>query len=122
MSSRVTIREATYADAVSFYGKPAMFSFRGFAAEIDGVVCGLGGVYRDNGRMVVFTEMGAAMRPHKKAIAKACRILMQFLNQLGGPVYAFASPTEPTSGYLLAKLGFKPTGEMGPYGDVLVRG
>lgn len=122
MSSKVTLRPATYADAVAFYGKPAMFSFRGFVAEVDGAIAGIGGVYRENGRWVVFSEMGDAMRPRKKAIAKACRMLMQFLNQLGGPVYAFACPTEPTSGYLLAKLGFKPTGEIGPYGDVLVRG
>ncbi len=122
MSSKATLRRATAADAEAYYGASPLFSFRGFVAEVDGELAGIFGVYYQDGLPVAFSEMRDAMRPHKKAIAKACRMLMQFLNQLGGPVYAFASPTEPTSGYLLAKLGFKPTGEMGPYGDVLVRG
>ena len=122
MSSRPVLRPATAKDAVAFYGKTPPFSFRGFVADLDGEVVGICGVYYEKHRPVAFSEMRDAMRPYKKEIAKACRMLMQLLNQLGGSVYAFACPTEPTSGYLLAKLGFKPTGMLGPHGDILVRG
>lgn len=121
MSSSVQIRQATVQDAREFYGQDPVYSFRGYAAELNGDIVGLGGVYFEDGKPVVFSEIRDAMRPHKKAIAKATRMLMRMLDDLGRSAYAFACPTEPTSGYLLAKLGFKPTGMVGPYGDVLVR-
>lgn len=117
-----TFRRATPADAVAFYGTPAKMSFRGFVAELDGEVVGIGGVYYDNGVPIAFSEMRPPMRKYKKAMAKACRILTRFFDQLGGKVYAIACPTEPTAPYLLAKLGFKPTGLIGPHGETLVRG
>ena len=121
MSSDVTFRRATAADALAYYGKPAPFSFRGYVAELGDEVIGIGGVYYQDGTPIAFSEMRPAMRTHRKAIAKACRMLMQFLNQIGGPVYAVACPTEPTAPRLLAKLGFKPTGLFGPMGETLVR-
>ena len=121
MSNSVQIRTATAQDARKFYGQDPVYSFRGIAAELNGDIVGLGGLYFEDGKPVVFSEIRDAMRPHKKAIAKATRMLMQMLDDLGRSAYAFACPNEPTSGYLLAKLGFKPTGMVGPYGDILVR-
>lgn len=120
--SEPTFRQATPTDAVAFYGAPAKMSFRGFVAELDGEVVGIGGVYYDNGVPIAFSEMRPPMRKYKKAMAKACRILTRFFDQLGGRVYAVACSTEPTAPYLLAKLGFKPTGLFGPHGETLVRG
>jgi len=122
MSSSVTFRHATTADAKAYYGISAPFSFRGYVAELEGELVGIGGIYYQAGVPVAFSEMRPAMRAHRKAIAKACRMLTQFFNQLGGPVYAVACPTEPTAPYLLAKLGFKPTGVFGDRGETLVRG
>lgn len=121
MSSSVLIRQATARDARAFYGRDPIYSFRGYAAELNGDIVGLGGVYFEDGKPVVFSEIRDAMRPHKKAIAKATRMLMRMLDDLGRSAYAFACPEEPTSGCLLAKLGFKPTGMAGPCGDILVR-
>ena len=120
--SEPAFRKATAADALAFYGEPAKMSFRGFVAELDGEVVGIGGVYYDNGVPIAFSETRPPMRKHKKAMAKACRILTRFFDQLGGRVYAVACSTEPTAPYLLAKLGFKPTGLFGPHGETLVRG
>ena len=122
MSSSVTFRPATAKDAFRYAGKIPPFSFRGYVAELDDEIVGIGGVYYQDGVPIAFSEMRPAMRLHRKAIAKACRMLMQFLNQLGGPVYAVACPTEATAPYLLAKLGFKPTGVFGEHGETLVRG
>lgn len=122
MSSDVTIRPATQKDAVQFYdGRRPPFSFRGYVAEKDGVVIGVGGVYYQDGIPVAFSDMKPAMRRHKKVMAKACRILLSLFDQIGGPVYAVACSTEPTAPYLLAKLGFRPTGVFGPQGETLVR-
>ena len=118
MSNKPTLRPATKKDALAFYGHAPLFSFKGICAELDGEIIGLCGVYRDSGRQVVFSEIKDAMRPYRKSIARATRSLMDMIR---GPVYAFAAPTEPTSGYLLAKLGFMPTGEIGEHGDILVR-
>ena len=120
--SEPVIRQATQADAVAFYGEPAKMSFRGFVAELDGEVVGIGGVYYDNGVAIAFSEMRPPMRKHKKAMAKACRMLTRFFDQLGGKVYAVACPTEPTAPQLLKKLGFVPTGLFGRHGETLVRG
>ncbi len=121
MSNDITFRRATAADALAYYGKPAPFSFRGYVAELSGELVGIGGVYYQDGVPIAFSEMRPAMRPHRKAIAKACRMLTQFLDQIGGSVYAVACPAEPTAPRLLAKLGFKPTGVFGPMGETLVR-
>lgn len=120
-TNSVTIRKATVQDARKFYGQDPIYSFRGFAAELDGDIAGVAGVYFEDGKPVVFSEMKDAMRSHKKDIVRVCRLVIQMLDDLGRAAYAFACPNEPTSGYLLAKLGFKPTGMVGPYGDILVR-
>lgn len=87
----------------------------------DDEIVGIGGVYYIDGVPVAFSDMKPTLRPHKKSQAKACRILMQLLDKIGAPVYAVACPAEPTAPYLLAKLGFKPTGVFGPQGETLVR-
>ena len=121
MSSNPIIRRATYGDAVAFYGGDPLYSFKGYVVELNGDIVGLAGIYYEDGKPIVFSEMKDAMRPYKKAIAKTCRLIMRMLDDLGRAAYAFAAPSEPTSGYLLAKLGFKPTGQFGVYGDILVR-
>lgn len=120
--SEPTFRPATAADAVAYFGGPPKLSFRGFVAELDGEIIGIGGVYYDNGVPIAFSEMREPMRRYRKARAKACRILTRFFDQLGGKVYAVACPTEPTAAALLAKLGFVPIGLFGPHGETLVRG
>ncbi len=121
MSSNPVIRRATHADAIAFYKGDPLYSFKGYVVELNGDIAGLAGIYYEDGKPIVFSEMKDTMRPHKKAIAKTCRLIMKMVDDLGRAAYAFACPAEPTSGYLLAKLGFKPTGMVGPHGDILVR-
>lgn len=121
MSNSVQIRKATVQDARKFYGQDPIYSFRGYVVELNGDIVGVAGIYFEDGKPIVFSEMKDPMRKHKKAIAKTCRLIMKMVDDLGRAAYAFACPTEPTSGYLLAKLGFKPTGMVGPHGDILVR-
>ena len=122
MASNVTFRRANAEDALAFFGRSPPFSFRGWVAEQDGQVTAIGGLYYEDGRPVAFSDMGATFRKSRKDIAKGCRILMQMIDKIKGPVYAVANPNEPTANYLLAKLGWKPTGRFTDVGELMVRG
>lgn len=121
MSSKPVIRQATAFDAQRFYDGPPPFSFTGYSIVLDDEIVALFGICYQEGKPAAFSDMKPALRPFKKTIVKACRIMAESINKTGGPVYAIASDTEPTAPYLLAKLGFKPTGMFGPHGETLVR-
>ena len=115
------LRSATYKDAVSFYGGTPPFSFKGFAAELDGEVVALGGVYYQAGAAIAFSDLKPAIRKHKRFMVMACKMLVNMFDELDTPVFAVASSNEPTAPYLLIRLGFKPTGVFGPNGETMVR-
>lgn len=118
----ITFRRATLEDARAFYGKDPELSFRGFAAiDEEGAVLWVGGVYYAYGRKIAFSEGRPKDRKLLKERAKAVRMMERLMDEQEGPVYAVADENEPTAGYLLAKLGFKPTGEMTHMGEFLVR-
>jgi hypothetical protein len=121
MSNDIVIRPATDKDARSYNGKRPLYSFRGFVAEKDGEVLGMCGIYFQAGVPIAFSDLRPELRAHKKILAKGCRIVQRLIEELGRPVYAVACDKEPTAPYLLAKLGFRPTGVFGPYGETLVR-
>ncbi len=122
MPSDVVFRPATPADAEAYYGRPSGATFRGYVAVKDGEVVGIGGVSYDNGTRVAFSEFKDALRSDRRALVKGVKIVMDIVNQIRGPVYAVADDAEPTSTKLLAKLGWRPTGVVGPHGETLVRG
>lgn len=95
---------------------------RGWVAKHDDTVVAIGGVYYEGFRAVAFSEMSAAFRARRKDVARGCRILMQLVDSIHGPVYAVADPNEPTSAALLTKLGWQSTGRATPLGELLVRG
>lgn len=112
------IRPATSADAEAFFGRPTPISFRGFVALLHGKVVGIGGLNWEAGRLVLFSDMKPEMRRFRKAIAVAIRLLVGYARAQGRPVYAVASPTEPTAEKLLSRLGFRQTGVTGARGPV----
>lgn len=122
MRSEVVFRPATDADAQRYYGRRAHSSFRGFVAELNGELVGLAGVYYQDGVPIAFSEINPHVRSRRRDIVRGVKMLMQIVDTIKGPVYAVANPAEPTAPYLLAKLGWKPTGLLGPLGETLVRG
>lgn len=104
-----------------FYGEPPKASFRGYAIEDADNIIGMFGVYYENSRPVAFSDMKPALRERKKTIVKAVRMLEEFMDTLAVPVYAIPDAREPTAPYLLARMGFAPTGQFGPSGEILVR-
>ena len=71
---------------------------------------------------IAFSQMKDELRPHKKARARAARLLQQMVREFGRPVYAVADRNEPTSQKLLEKLGFKPLGREHQDGPMMVHG
>jgi hypothetical protein len=121
MTSKVEFRQATLEDAFKFYKSYPPARFRGFVAEKDGEILMVGGVYYVKGYPVAFSDLSDAVRKDRKTIAKGIRLLCEFYDSMKTPVYALASQCEQTAPYLLAKLGFKPTGKVTCIGEYLVR-
>ena len=121
MVSDTTFSRATAADVEAFYSGPPRSSMRGWVAKHGDAVVAIGGVYYEGFRAIAFSEMSEAFRASRKDVARGCRILMQLISGISGPVYAVADPREPTSEALLRKLGWEPTGRNTPLGELLIR-
>ena len=121
-SSEPILRKATAADAQAFYGKPHPYTFIGYVAELDGEIIGIAGVFFDGGKRVAFSDLKPEVRKYRKFMVKTLKILAELFDSLGVPVYAVANQAEPTAPYLLIKLGFRPTGSFGPFGELMKRG
>ena len=121
MSSEITFAPATQAYAYDYFGGSPPYGFRGYVALRDGAVVGIGGVFMYEGIPVAFSQMKDPMRPFIKAKARAARLLEKYIDDMRIPVYATADPNEPTSGKLLEKLGFQPTGIEIEQGELLMR-
>lgn len=118
----ISFRSATAKDAYEFYGKAPSNSFTGIVAVDEGNIVGIGGLFRHKQHLIAFTDLKPEMRPHKKALVKGCRMMINIIKKAKRPVYAVADPTEPTAAYLLAKIGFIPTGLRNEMGETLVWG
>jgi len=119
--TKVEFRSATAKDVELFYEKQPIKTMRGYVAVLDGNPIGIGGVYYDGKMIVAFSEMKVEMRGRKRDIARGIRLLTAMYDKIG-TVIAVACPTEKTAPKLLEKLGFVPSGQSGPFGDILVRG
>lgn len=119
--SEPAIRQATPADVKHFGTRVAEFSFRGYVIEYEGAPIAIGGIYYQDGTPVAFSDLKPEVRRYKKTMVRACKMLLTLFDNAGAPVYAIANQKEPTAPYLLAKLGFKPTGVFGPAGETMVR-
>lgn len=122
MPSEIQFTHATQKLAEQYFGGVPPYGFRGYIALLDGEPVGVGGLFVWEGVPIVFTQMKDPMRPHKKACAKAVRLMVQFMDGLKMPVYATADKMEATSEKLLSKLGFVPTGIETEHGELLMRG
>jgi hypothetical protein len=111
----IDIRRATQKDAERWYGKPPVFSMKGYVAEKDGELLGIGGVFRAGARQYVFAEMLPSAHCYAKSILTLAKKVMQDVE--GSVVYAIRQDDEPTAQRFLEHLGFKPVDE----GEALYR-
>lgn len=102
----VEIRQATQKDVDAFYGKKPMYSMRAYVAVLGDEVIAIGGVCRQEGHMVAFSEMKPEMREHKKDIIRGYRKLFEII-QGYNTVFAVANSEEKLAGKMIKKLGFE---------------
>lgn len=119
--TKCEFRTATTQDAYEFYNQQPPFSFKGIVAVKDEKIVGIGGIYREAGNLVAFSDLDEAMRGSKKDLVRGCRAMMEIIEEQKRPVYAVANKDEPTSESLLQRLGFVPTGMQSPMGEILIR-
>lgn len=99
----ITIRPASRADIVEFYGEMLNESMRARVADLNGKVVGIIGlVYKDYPTLV--STLTPELRPYRKTILKEAK---RFLSEIHQTAYAVACPKEKTSQRLLEHLGFE---------------
>ena len=102
-------RPVSRKDIASFY-KDVPFSINGIAAERDGELVGIGGLYYEKGRCFVFSAFCDSLT--KREIVKGASAIMKLAEKVRGPLYATAEGGEKAE-RTLAHFGFAPLS--GPY-------
>jgi hypothetical protein len=106
---------ATQAMIDKLYGKPIPRTARAIAVVEGGEVLGVGGVYVEGGRQVVFAGMTDAarsdLRKHTKVLLRAARDVMDIAAQRRLQIFALADPQVPKSREFLEHLGFEQYSE-----------
>ena len=100
----IEIRRAKKEDVLRWYNGKPMYSMKGYVAEKDGELLGLGGVFRVGGHRYVFAEMLPEAHRWARSIL---RIAKKVIEDVGGDtVYAVRQEDEPTAHRFLKHLGF----------------
>mgnify|MGYP001015551047 FL=1 len=97
------IRTATQKDVTSFYGGMPPLTMKGFVVEYDNAVIGIGGIYWNEGKKVLFSEITAHGKRFKKTMVRVAKRVVAELN----PRYALADCDTEGSAKLLEHLGFE---------------
>ena len=119
--SKIIIKLATMAYAKEFYGDQYTKSFKGGIALLKGKVIGVAGLSFEKDSMMLFSDMKDEMRPYKRDIVKAIRILGKMIKNVRYPIFAVANNKESLSEKILNKLGFTFSGHMNPEGSKIFR-
>jgi hypothetical protein len=109
--TKIEIRPATAADVEEFYGRPPLFSMRGFVGVKDGVVIGLGGVYRMDDHYIAFSDLKPEAREHLTYVLRAAKEVIKLMNNYD-EVFAYPSEAEKNAAGFLEHLGFTQCGKL----------
>jgi hypothetical protein len=108
--SDLLVVPATAALIEAYYGKTPSWTMHARVALLDGEPVGIGGIQFFGSTPFAFSEMKEALRCRLKDRARCVRAMEPILHDYNGQsVWAVA---EQTTGPLLMRLGFQPTGEM----------
>lgn len=98
---------ATAALLERFYGFVPKRSQRAMVAVKDERVIGVAGVYTDDERLVMFTDLTDELRHDKRTMVRGIREVMKLATRRDLPVYAWADPEIEGSERLLDHVGFE---------------
>jgi len=108
--AKVILRPATKDDFRQLYPEKLNYNFYGVAAEVEGKVVGLTGVYY-NRNWIAFARITDEAREYKVSIWRCALLLVDIMKRLDKPVFAVADPEIKDSDRLLLKLGFEYFGK-----------
>lgn len=89
-----------------FYGDAPRRSQKAVVALDGDKVAGVAGVYVDDERLVMFSEMSDEVRANKRLMVKGIRAVLKLVERDGLPVHALADQEIEGSDKLLLHMGF----------------
>lgn len=98
------IRPATQRDVEAFYGAMPPLTMKGFVVEHEGELLGIGGIYWNEGKKVLFSEVKPEGERFKKTLVRVAKRIVKELR----PRYALADKHTEGAAKLLEHLGFEP--------------
>jgi hypothetical protein len=84
---------------------------RGFVGVKDGVVIGLGGVYRMDDHYIAFSDLKPEAREHLTYVLRAAKEVIKLMNNYD-EVFAYPSEAEKNAAGFLEHLGFTQCGKL----------
>lgn len=90
-----------------FYGEKPTRSQRAIVALKDERIVGVAGIYTDQERTVMFSQMTDECRKDKRTLVKGIRAVMSIAKARAMPVHALADPGIEGSEKLLEHMGFE---------------
>ena len=103
----VQIVPATYELLERFYGAAPTRSQRAVVAVKGDEVIGIAGIYTDDERSVMFSDLTDELRQDKRSVIRGVRAVMKLALRRALPVYAWADPEIDGSDRLLVHMGFE---------------
>jgi hypothetical protein len=92
-----------------FYGKRPARTIVGIAAVQEKIVLGIAGFYRNDTKLIVFTELNDDI--DKRTIVKGIRLMLKLIKKTKFQVYSYADHSIKNADILLLHVGFRHVGE-----------
>lgn len=100
-------RVASKEDLTAFYGETQKDSIRAIVFLDGGIIVAIGGVKREQGRLVAFSEMKAGVTLSKMMIGRMARVVMDMIRTYQVPIWAAAEHQGSDTAKLIKHYGFK---------------
>ena len=103
----ITVRPLTSWDILNWYGSSRKETIKGYAAEMNGKLIGIGGVAFHPNYAEAFSEIKPEFMQNKKALVKAAKKVRELFKGLGYPILAVPDDSHPNAAKFLEYLGFE---------------
>ena len=100
---------ATEQDYVALYGHRPRYSMQGYAGRQDGEPVAMAGLYRAEGKNVMFLQTKGRVSP--RLVVMVSRAALDLARACGTRIFALRDAALPTAGGLLKHFGFESIGE-----------
>lgn len=103
----ITYHEATVDDLVAFYGESPKESTRAIVFYCGDKIVAIGGVKREMGRLVAFSEIKPDANLRKMTIGRMAHIVMEMIRTYRVPIWAAAEHKGADTAKVVRRFGFE---------------